>query len=67
MYTNVNQIIYAAAGVFFVYTKTLHSLFFEFLHQQQSSILFNNFAKFQDKSFHIHQGLQMNLYYRFIL
>ena len=36
MYINVNQIIYAAADVymFFVYTKTLNSLLFEFSHQQ---------------------------------
>ena len=31
-----------------------------------SSTLFHNFVKFQDQSFHIQKGTQINLYYRFI-
>ena len=31
-----------------------------------SSILFCNFAKLQDQSFHIQKGAKMNLYYRFV-
>ena len=62
MYTNVNQIIYAAADVCFMYTKPLHSLLFEFFASitTPSSVL-----KFQDRSFHTQKDSQMNLF-RFI-
>ena len=40
IYTNVNRIIHAATDVYFVYTKPLHSLLFEFLHQQRCHLLF---------------------------
>ena len=32
IYTNVNQIIYAATDVFFLYKKPLHPLLFEYFH-----------------------------------
>ena len=62
--TNLNWIIYVAADV---YTKTLHSLLFKLSHQQRNgAILFCNFVKFQDQSFHIQKGSEMNLYNKFI-
>ena len=68
MYTNVNQIIYAAANVCFLYIKKPYILSFLNFHStmMQSFILFCNFVKFQDQSFHILKGTQMNLYYSFI-
>ena len=33
MYTNVYRIIYTPADVCFMYTKPLHFLLYEFLHQ----------------------------------
>ena len=46
MYTNVNRIIHAAANVCFLYTytKPLHSLLFEFSHQQ--NVIFRSISQF---------------------
>ena len=61
MYINVNQIIYTAADVFFVYTKETPTSF----TVMPSYLLFPNFVNIQDQSFHIQKGMQMNLHDRF--
>ena len=66
MYTNVNR-IYVAANVFCIYKNPTSFTFRIFtLTTAPSSILFCNFAKLQDQSFHIQKGAKMNLYYRFV-
>ena len=64
MYTNVNQIKYAAADICFsVYTKTPTFFTFRIFTSTTtpSSVLFPNFVKSQDQYFHIQKGTQMNL------
>ena len=46
MYTNVNQIIYAADDVCFLYTKPLHSLLFEYFYINNDAI-FHSISHFR--------------------
>ena len=72
MYTNnvqtiqdLYQIIYTPANVCFMYTTSLATLFTFWIFASitmSSSVLFWNFAKFQDQSFDTQKDSQMNLY-----
>ena len=69
MYTNGNTIIYAAAYLCFfcVYKNPTFFTFQIFASTMTPScVLFFNFVKFQNQSFHIQKGTEMNLYYRFV-